>query len=138
MFQLKFGDTVPLRWLGAALFGAPEDDVRRRAGDASALGLWSCTIVHRLMEFEWDVQKARLNARKHGIQFADAVLVLEDDSALTTTEQSADGEERWITLGVDALSRILIVVYTWRENRIRIISARPATPGERKRYTEGS
>jgi hypothetical protein len=54
------------------------------------------------MDFEWEAQKARLDARKHGIPFADAVLVLEDDSALTTTEHAADGEERWITLGVDA------------------------------------
>lgn len=68
------------------------------------------------MDFEWDAQKARLNARKHGIQFADAVLVLEDDNALTTTEHAADGEERWITLGVDALGRILVVVYTWRKS----------------------
>jgi uncharacterized DUF497 family protein len=89
------------------------------------------------MDFEWDAQKARLNARKHGIQFADAVLVLEDDNALTTTERAADGEERWITLGVDALGRILVVVYTWRKSRVRIISARPATPGERDRYAEG-
>ena len=82
-------------------------------------------------------KKARLNARKHGIQFADAVLVLEDDNALTTTEHAADGEERWITLGVDALGRILVVVYTWRKSGVRIISARPATPGERDRYAEG-
>ena len=89
------------------------------------------------MDFEWDAQKARLNARKHDIQFADAVLVLEDDNALTTTEHAADGEERWITLGIDALGRILVVVYTWRKSGVRIISARPATPGERDRYAEG-
>ena len=90
------------------------------------------------MEFEWDAQKARLNARKHGVQFADAVLVLEDDNAMTTTEHAADGEERWITLGVDALARILVVVYTWRKSRVRVISARLATPGERELYAEGS
>ena len=90
------------------------------------------------MEFEWDAQKARLNARKHGVQFADAVLVLEDDNAMTTTEHAADGEERWITLGVDALARILVVVYTWRKSRVRVISARLATPAERELYAEGS
>ena len=74
---------------------------------------------------------------KAGIQFADAVHVLEDDGALTTTEHASDGELRWITLGVDALGRILVVVYTWRKSRVRIISARPATPGERDRYAEG-
>ncbi len=89
------------------------------------------------MEIEWDAQKARLNERKHGIQFADAVLVLEDDNALTRTEQASDGEQRWVTLGVDALGRILVVVYTWRKNRLRVISARPATPRERDRYAEG-
>jgi hypothetical protein len=77
-----------------------------------------------------------MNARKHGIQFADAVHVLEDDNALTTSEHAPDGEERWITLGVDALGHILVVVYTWRKTRVRIISARPATPGERDRYAE--
>ena len=89
------------------------------------------------MDFEWDAQKARLNARKHGVQFADAVHVLEDGGALTTTEHASDGEQRWITLGIDALGRILVVVYTWRKSRVRIISARPATPGERDRYAEG-
>ena len=89
------------------------------------------------MDFEWDAQQARMNARKHGIQFADAVHVLEDDDALTTTEHASDGEDRWITLGVDALGRILVVVYTWRESSVRIISARPATPDERDRYAEG-
>jgi hypothetical protein len=89
------------------------------------------------MEFEWDVRKARLNARKHGVQFADAVLVLEDDRALTSIEHAADGEERWITLGIDALGRILVVVYTLRRSRVRLISARPATPGERDRYAGG-
>ena len=58
-------------------------------------------------------------------------------SALTTTEHALNGEQRWITLGVDALGRILVVVYTRRKSRVRIISARPATPGERYRYAEG-
>lgn len=89
------------------------------------------------MEIEWDARKARLNALRHGVQFADAVLVLEDDNALTTTEQASDGEERWVTLDIDALGRILVVVYTWRKSRVRVISARPATPGERERYAEG-
>ena len=60
-----------------------------------------------------------------------AVHVPEEDNALTATEHASDGEERWITLGVDALGRLLVVVYTWRKSRVRIISARPATPGER-------
>jgi uncharacterized DUF497 family protein len=89
------------------------------------------------MDFEWDVQKAQLNARKHGIQFADAVHVLEDDRALTITEHASNGEERFITLGIDALGRVLVVVYAWRKSKVRIISARTATQGERNRYAEG-
>jgi uncharacterized DUF497 family protein len=77
-----------------------------------------------------------LNERKHNVQFADAVSVLEDENALSASEQSADGEERFVTLGADAVGRILVVVYTWRRSRIRIISARKATPGERGRYVE--
>jgi uncharacterized protein len=64
------------------------------------------------MDAEWDPKKARLNFRKHGIRFADALSVLKDARVLTITEQSADGEERWITLGTDAVGRILVVVYT--------------------------
>lgn len=89
------------------------------------------------MKFEWDPRKARLNVRKHGVYFADALLVLEDDNALTTTETSSDGEERWVTLGSDPIGRILVVVYTWRGSRLRLISARPATPTERRQYSEG-
>lgn len=89
------------------------------------------------MRFEWDPRKASLNVPKHGVYFADALLVLEDDNALTTTEASADGEERWITLRSDALGRILVVVYTWRGSRVRLISARPATPNERRQYSGG-
>jgi uncharacterized DUF497 family protein len=83
---------------------------RRARLDTAVWVVYDCT---QLMDFEWDAQKARMNARKHSIQFADAVHVLEDDNALTTSEHASDGEERWITLGVDALGRILVVVYTW-------------------------
>ncbi len=90
-----------------------------------------------MTEFEWDPRKARLNVRKHGVHFPDALTVLEDEQALTMTEESASGEQRWITLGVDALGRILVVVYTWRVSSVRMISARTATPNERRRYAEG-
>jgi uncharacterized DUF497 family protein len=90
------------------------------------------------MEFEWDAAKARLNSRKHGVSFPDAVSALEDDRALTMSEHAADGEERWITLGMDALGRVLVVIYTLRAERVRLISARTATPSERRTYVEGS
>ena len=86
------------------------------------------------MDVEWDQEKAAANLRKHGVDFADAVLVLYDDRALTTRDPGDYGEERFATLGFDALGRISVVVYTWRGERVRIISDRPATPGERRRY----
>ena len=88
------------------------------------------------MMTEWDPRKARLNARKHGVQFADAVAVLEDEHALTMRDPFAHEEERWVTLGLDALGRVLVVVYTWRGERVRVISARRATASERRRYEE--
>lgn len=85
---------------------------------------------------EWDPGKARLNARKHGISFADAVAVLEDEKALTMRDPFSDDEERWVTMGLDALGRVLVVVYTWRGESVRLISARKATPREHRRYEE--
>ena len=85
--------------------------------------------------FEWDPKKAASNVRKHGIRFADAVSALEDDQAITVSDDSI-GEERWVTIGMDAVGRIVVVVYTWRGERIRIISARRATQRESRQYPE--
>lgn len=88
------------------------------------------------MCYEWDPQKAEINLKKHGIDFADAVAVFSDEFALTI-EDSTPNEERFITVGLDALAQVLVVVYIWRGDTIRIISARLATPRERKQYEEG-
>jgi uncharacterized DUF497 family protein len=88
------------------------------------------------MDCEWDLAKARANLAKHGIHFADAATALADDSALTIRDPYSETEERWITLGLDALGRLLVVVYTWRGDKVRLISARPATPHERLQYEE--
>jgi len=86
------------------------------------------------MEYEWDPNKAATNLQKHAISFADAVAVFSDTFALTMADDFAD-EERFVTLGMDAFGRFLVVVYTWRgEQRIRIISARKATRHERMQY----
>jgi len=87
------------------------------------------------MDYEWDSNKARANLRKHGIDFADAVGVFEDELALTIDDEHPE-EERFITIGMDTLGRILTVIYTWRGEVIRIISAREATARERKQYEE--
>jgi hypothetical protein len=88
------------------------------------------------MRFEWDAAKAEANFAKHGISFADAVEVFEDASAVTRQDDSA-AEERFVTIGLDAFARFLVVVYTWRNNRIRLISARRATRAERRHYAQG-
>ena len=81
----------------------------------------------------WDPDKADANLEKHGIDFADAATVLSDELALTRPDDDPD-EERFLTLGIDALGRLLVVVYTWRDDEVRLISARRATPSERKQY----
>jgi uncharacterized DUF497 family protein len=88
------------------------------------------------VSYEWDPRKAASNLRKHGIHFADAVTALEDELALTLDDDYPD-EQRFITIGTDALGRVLVVVYTFRGETIRIISAREATPRERRQYAEG-
>jgi uncharacterized DUF497 family protein len=90
------------------------------------------------VESEWDPAKARANFTKHGVRFADAVTALEDDSALTIPDLSPEDEERWVTMGLDAFGRLLVVVYTWRGERVRLISARQATPDERRQYEEAT
>jgi len=85
------------------------------------------------VELEWDSRKAAANLSKHGVDFADAATVVYDDQAITIPEERS-GEERFVTIGMDALGRILVVVYTWRDERLRLISARKATPRERRQY----
>jgi uncharacterized DUF497 family protein len=88
------------------------------------------------VEVEWDPGKAASNYAKHRVTFADAVLVLEDDLAMTIRDPGIADEERWITLGLDGLRRLLVVVHTWRGERIRLISARRATRREKSQYEE--
>ena len=87
------------------------------------------------MDFEWDNAKAQANLRKHGVDFADAATVFEDEAALTVPDAGTN-EERYATLAADALGRVLVVAYTWRGDRLRIISARKASPSERRAYGE--
>ncbi len=88
------------------------------------------------MNYEWDINKAITNFQKHGIHFADCVTVFEDNAAITVMDDCAV-EERYITIGLDSLASIVVVIYTWREDTIRIISARKATPSEIQMYQKG-
>ena len=88
------------------------------------------------MGFQWDPEKAASNLMKHGVDFADAVGVFEDEWALTIKDEYVEGEQRFATLGTDFLERVLVVVYTYRGGEIRLISARRATRKERKVYEQ--
>lgn len=88
------------------------------------------------MNYQWDTNKAASNLRKHNVDFADAVSVFADELAITI-EDKRSLEERFILIGLDALGRVLVVVYTWRDSEIRLISARKATRSERQQYAEG-
>jgi hypothetical protein len=91
--------------------------------------------------FEWDPPKAAANLRKHGITFERAAAVFQERDALSLYDRahSRAGEDRWITLGLDANGHLLVVCHTWRETgegetRCRIISARRATKTEAQQY----
>ncbi len=88
------------------------------------------------MDYQWDANKAAANLVKHGVDLADAVGVFEDEWALTIKEQDVEGEQRFVTMGMDFLGRVLVVVYTYRGNTIRLISARRATRRERRIYEQ--
>ena len=80
------------------------------------------------------IPKAHLHQRKHGVSFAHAELALRDEMAVTIEDPDAIGEQRFITLGIDALGRLLVLVHTRRGDRTRLISARKASPGESEQY----
>ena len=75
------------------------------------------------------------NFRKHGVRLPEAIPVFDDPFAITVADDESDpNERRFVTLGLGAAGRLLAVVYTWRDENIRIISARPAEPHEREEY----
>ena len=89
------------------------------------------------MKVTWDPAKAEANFTKHRIRFSDAEPALFDLMALTIEDETVQGEQRFVSIGSDALNRIVVVVYTYRGEDIRFISARRATRKERKAYEEG-
>jgi hypothetical protein len=89
------------------------------------------------MDYAWDPGKASENLRKHGVDFADAVLALEDENALTIEDRDHD-EQRFKTLGMGPYTKVLFVIHAERDkNCIRIISARKADRKEVRQYYQG-
>ena len=90
------------------------------------------------MVYEWNAEKAKANLRKHRLSFAEAATVFLDPLALTFPDPDhSGGEEREITIGHSIRGQPLFVSHFERGDRVRIISARRATKGERKQYEEG-
>ena len=87
------------------------------------------------MQFEWDPDKAEGNVVKHGVDFGEASTIFADPLELTVHDPGHSTDEfRFLSLGSSSAGRLLVVSFTERESRIRIISARPATPRERRQY----
>ncbi len=85
--------------------------------------------------FEWDASKARSNLKKHGVSFEEATTVFGDKRAITIESKVQASETRFVTIGLSGSGTlIIVVVHTDRNDRIRIISARPASRAERQQY----
>ena len=89
------------------------------------------------LEFEWDPVKAELNLREHGVSFDEATTIFRDTLSITISDPDhSDYEDRFIDIGMSHRMQLLVVSYTERKDKIRIISARRATRAERKNYEE--
>ena len=91
------------------------------------------------MEFEWDPNKEKINIAKHGVSFAEAMTIFGDPFELTIADPDhSEAEFRFISIGLSSAGRLLVVGYTERNERIRLITARPVNPRERKQYEAGA
>lgn len=91
------------------------------------------------MEFEWDPGKAAANAKNHGVEFSEAMTVFGDPLELTIADPDhSEGEQRFLSMGSSTAGRLLVVAFTERAGRTRIISAREASAQERKHYESPS
>jgi len=89
------------------------------------------------LEFEWDPLKAESNLRAHGVSFDEATTVFRDTLSITIADPDhSNSEDRFIDIGLSHRGQLLVVSYTERKDRIRIISARPANRAELKSYEE--
>ncbi len=89
------------------------------------------------MNLTWDPDKAAENRAKHRVSFPDVEAMFYDPYAITREDERSEGEQRWVTLGLDSLGRVVVVVYTYRGDTIRLISARRATRNEVRVYERG-
>ncbi len=91
------------------------------------------------MDFEWHPEKERINLDDHGVSFGEAMTVFGDPLEVTIADPDhSEGEFRYISIGRFSAARLLVVAYTERGEHIRIISARQATPRERRQHETDS
>lgn len=88
------------------------------------------------MEIEYDSRKTAANLKKHGVSFEEAEAALFDPLALSIEDPDAEGESRWLLIGMVGRMKILTVIYPLRGDRIRIISARRSTKRELQEYAQ--
>ena len=88
------------------------------------------------MDFEWDPEKAASNELRHGVTFEEATEVFADDYSSTVSDPDHSAEEERPLIGVTTSGRSLVVSFTDRDDKIRIINARPMTPSERRAYEQ--
>jgi uncharacterized DUF497 family protein len=89
------------------------------------------------LTFEWDPEKAKGNLGKHGVSFSEAATVFADPLSFTIDDPDhSTSEQRFITMGLSYQHRLLVVAHYDHEDRVRIITARVATPRERRTYEE--
>jgi len=87
------------------------------------------------VQFEWDPAKAIENGSQHGVEFTEAMTVFGDPLEVVIPDPDHSvGERRFVSVGLSSAGRLLVVAYTERQQRIRLISAREATARERKNY----
>ena len=89
------------------------------------------------METEFDPGKDAANRQKHGVSLAEGDGVLTDPLALTIEDEREEGERRFVTVGMNVLDRLMVVVWTPRKHKCRLISVRLAAPKERRHYEKG-
>ena len=89
------------------------------------------------MAFEFDPKKDAANLKKHGVSLSDGDGVLNDPLAITVEDDSVEGEQRFVTIGMNLFGSLMVVVYTPRGDKVRIISVRKADPKERRAYEKG-
>ena len=90
-----------------------------------------------MVESNFDPKKNAINLRKHGVSLAEGDGVLNDPLALTIEDDSAQGERRFVSIGMNTFGRLMVVVYTYEGENTRLVSVRHAEPKERRSYEKG-